>query len=87
MYIVVFIRSATILNEARPMSTTTNSAGKLVVSFFFFSENWLLHFLQLVSIFDILYNLHEMLAFFFSGKKENISKCCLMKFLPSTPER
>ena len=49
--------------------------------FLFFLENRIWHFMQIVSLGD---NLHEMSNPFFPRKnKKNISKCRLLKLVPS----
>ena len=52
--------------------------------FIFFSENRICYIMQIVSIRD---NLHKMSRPIFGGggkkKEKNISKCCLLDFLPS----
>ena len=68
--------------KVHPWTFTTpwaNSAyDKLVIVSYFFSENRLWHFIQIVSG----EKLHEMYKPIFWENKKYISKCCLLKFLP-----
>ena len=56
------------------------ATNKLIIFFLFFSANRLRHFMQITSKGD---NLHEISKPIFSKKyKHNVSKYCLLKFLP-----